>query len=59
MTIPVVKEACHTQCVMFMCNIWRYQIPNGERRHDNTSKKRNISYTMYHVRVQQMVIPNT
>jgi hypothetical protein len=22
MTIPVVKETYHTQCVMFVCNIW-------------------------------------
>jgi hypothetical protein len=37
----------------------RFQIPNGERRHDNTSSKRNISYTMCSVRLQQMLIPNT
>ena len=30
-----------------------------KRRNDNTSSKRNLSYTMCHVRVQQMVIPNT
>jgi hypothetical protein len=47
MTIPVVKETYHTQCVVFVCNIWWYQIPKGERRHDNTSSKRNLSYTMY------------
>ena len=59
MTIPVVKETYHTQCVVFMCNIWCYQIPNRERRHDNTSSNRNISYTVCRVPVQQMVIPNT
>ena len=37
----------------------RFQIPNGERWHDNTSSKRNISYTICSVRLQQMLIPNT
>jgi hypothetical protein len=32
-SIPVVKETYHTQCVVFMCNKWWYQIPKGERRH--------------------------
>jgi hypothetical protein len=59
MTIPVVKETYHIQCVVFVCNRWGYQLPKGERRHDNTSSKGNLSYTMCHVRVQQMVIPNT
>ena len=59
MAIPVVEETYNTQCVMFVCNRWCYQIPKGERRHDNTSSKRNISYTMCSVHVQQMVVPNT
>jgi hypothetical protein len=46
MTIPVVKETYYTQCVMFVCNRWWYQIPQGERRHDNTSSKRNIIHNV-------------
>jgi hypothetical protein len=30
-----------------------------KRRNDNTSSKGNLSYTMCHVCVQHMVIPNT
>jgi hypothetical protein len=59
MTIPVVKETYHTQCIVFVCNRWRYKIPKGERRHENTSSKRNLSYTKCRVCVQHMVIPNT
>jgi hypothetical protein len=59
MTKPVVKNNYHIQCVVFVCNRWWYQIPKGKRRHDNTSSLRHLSYTKCHVRVQQMVIPNT
>ena len=27
MTIPVVKETYHTQCVVVVCNRWWYQMP--------------------------------
>ena len=59
MKIQVVKEAYHTQCVVFVFNKWGYQIPTGVRQHDNTNSIRNLSYTMCSVRVQKIVIPNT
>jgi hypothetical protein len=95
MTIPVVKETYHTQCVVFVCNIWWYQIPNGVTHcvwyvsfttgivmsslsfrylvspsvaHEHYTlcmigflyyRGRRRRRTMRHVRMQQMVIPNT
>ena len=58
MTIPVVKETYHTQCVCSCAT-------DGDTKYLKVREDMTIpvvketSYTMYHVRVQQMVIPNT
>ena len=38
-TIPVVIETYHAHCVVFVCNIWWYQLPKGERHHNTSSNR--------------------